>query len=328
MDRRALEALSSAELHRLIAEATAVLAERRTSAKFKEIEKEWKSELKNETQRETCPAVHGRGTKRGLDASEESEEAEDSRLPGSGSVTAPDLAPPLQRSVSGKRVMVIASKRSGVKGVRWKKKLNGWQVSWRKDGQRKQKLFAVHRYEEQQLGGSYEEADAQALRDAVAFREGLVRQGVVEEARAERQSGCPGVSWHRTSKRWMVRMKISGKDKTFGYFHPKDDTPEEVERARLAAVERRREVEAEHREVVVREDVQACNVEMQESGVPGITWRRFSHCWQAHILMLGKNVAKRFTPKDLSPEAIETALLLAIQWRRDMEHRKASEVDR
>jgi len=41
--------------------------------------------------------------------------------------------------------------------------------------------------------------------------------------------------------------------------------------------------------------------------------------------LLGKTHLKRFQPEDLSPEAVETARLLAVRWRRDMERHKAAE---
>ena len=42
---------------------------------------------------------------------------------------------------------------------------------------------------------------------------------------------------------WEVKLNVNGKKLHGGYFMPKDSTPEEVERARLAAVESRRKLE-------------------------------------------------------------------------------------
>jgi len=294
MDRRALEALSSEDLQRLIAEAVAVLAARHAGAGLVDIRKGLNNELNSDINEE---------------------QAETSQQPGSGSVA----APPSRQSVSGKPVVVMPSKRSGVRGVAWEQAKNAWRVSWIQGGQHKRRYLFARRHAEQHQG-SYEEDDAEALRDAVAFREGLARRWVIN-----RQSCKQGVSWDSRRKRWKVCMVVSGKWIWDCGFRAKDDTPEEIERARLAAVERRREMEAEHLEVVTRRDAQPWSVETKESGVAGVTWRRFEGCWVARIQRLGKTQLKRFKPEDFSPEAVESARLLAVKWRRDMENHKAAE---
>ena len=55
-------------------------------------------------------------------------------------------------------------------------------------------------------------------------------------------SGVTGVVWHLPSKAWEVKMNIDGQTLYGGRFKPKDSTPEEVERARLLAVESRRKL--------------------------------------------------------------------------------------
>jgi len=264
MDRRALEALSSEDLQRLIAEAVAVLAARHAGAGLVDIRKGLNNELNSDFKEKSSPVFQGRGAKRGLDASSsEEEEAETSQQPGSGSAA----APPSRLSASGKRVVVIPCKRSGVKGVTWVPGMNSWRVAWKQDGHHKSRYFLVHRHAEEHRG-SYEEADAAALRDAVAFREGLERQGVIKPARAERQSGQQGVHWHRTRGLWTVRMLVRGKTKTCCAFRPKDDTPEEIERARLAAMEWRLKLEAEHGKAVVPETAAPHQESGKDNGAP------------------------------------------------------------
>ena len=51
---------------------------------------------------------------------------------------------------------------------------------------------------------------------------------------------------HFTRCSWTVRLKINGKQLCGGTLKPKDSTPEEVERARLAAVESRRKLEEKY----------------------------------------------------------------------------------
>merc|ERR1711956_54839 len=56
-----------------------------------------------------------------------------------------------------------------------------------------------------------------------------------------RNSGVTGISWDRWFGRWIVdwRHEHQGKRK---YIRPKDDSPEEIESARLVAVELLRQV--------------------------------------------------------------------------------------
>ena len=71
--------------------------------------------------------------------------------------------------------------------------------------------------------------------------------GIVKVKRVENpHSGVPGVRWHTRFKAWEVTMNIDGQTRFGGKFKPKDSTPEEVERARLAAVESRRKLEEKY----------------------------------------------------------------------------------
>ena len=93
-------------------------------------------------------------------------------------------------------------------------------------------------------GKTFCEAEADALRAAIEFRKGLERSGVVKAKRVENpHSGVPGVLWHTRYKAWEVKMNINGKTFFGGRFTPKGSTPEEIERARLLAVENRRKLE-------------------------------------------------------------------------------------
>ena len=88
------------------------------------------------------------------------------------------------------------------------------------------------------------EAEADALRAAIEFRKDLESSGIVKVKRVGNpQSGAKGVLWHTRYKAWEVTMNINGQTLFGGRFMPKDSTPEEVECARLAAVESRRKLE-------------------------------------------------------------------------------------
>ena len=87
------------------------------------------------------------------------------------------------------------------------------------------------------------EAEADALRAAIEFRKDLERSGIVKAKRVEHpHSGAKGVVWHTRDKAWEVTMNFHGKRLYGGYFKPKNSTPEEVERARLLAVDSRRKL--------------------------------------------------------------------------------------
>ena len=70
----------------------------------------------------------------------------------------------------------------------------------------------------------------------------------MQEAKREEmpQSGVRGICSHPQEKSWQVELTINGKRFFGGTFKPKDSTPEEVERARSAAVESRRKLEEKY----------------------------------------------------------------------------------
>ena len=137
---------------------------------------------------------------------------------------------------SSKRLQ--SSEQCAVPGVSWHSKYRRWQVSWYEEKKRKKKYFHVRHF----MKTSRAEADA--LRAAIEFRTGLERSGTAKAKRVKNfQSGVKGITWHNRRQTWQVQLKINGKLIPGGYFKPKDSTPEEVERARLAAVESRRKLE-------------------------------------------------------------------------------------
>ena len=93
-------------------------------------------------------------------------------------------------------------------------------------------------------GKTFCEAEAEALRAAIGFQKDLERSGVVKAKGVENpHNGVTSVFWHTPTKTWEVKMNINGQTLFGGRFTPKDSTPEEVERARLLAVESRRKLE-------------------------------------------------------------------------------------
>merc|ERR1712050_90830 len=84
------------------------------------------------------------------------------------------------------------------------------------------------------------------------------------------------MGWDPRQKAWKVRLGINDKCLRGGTFKPKDSTPEEVERARLAAVESRRELEKKYFTIKQSEvsDL-SCLVE-RGSSVTGVRWLKNS----------------------------------------------------
>ena len=67
----------------------------------------------------------------------------------------------------------------------------------------------------------------------------------------ERKSGVAGVGWKKYAGYWEVRLEMTIAKKKVCYyggtFKPRDNTPEETECARLAAVEKMKQLERQHR---------------------------------------------------------------------------------
>ena len=128
-----------------------------------------------------------------------------------------------------------------VPGVSWHKRC-AWQVSWREQNARTYKTFYVLDF--MKTSQTFCKAEADALCAAIKFRKDLERRGIGKAKRVENpQSNVPGNNWHIRLKAWIVQLQVKGKRLSGGCFKPKDSTPEEVERARLAAVESRRKLE-------------------------------------------------------------------------------------
>ena len=143
-----------------------------------------------------------------------------------------------------KRVVRVSGKQSGVPGVTWNAR-DFWTATWYEEKKQKFKHFHVRHF--MNTSKTFCEAEADALRAAIEFRKGLERSGIAKAKRVENpQSGVKGINWHILQKAWLVRLKINGKQLCGGTFKPKDSTPEEVERARLAAVESRRKLEEKY----------------------------------------------------------------------------------
>ncbi|CAK0855209.1 unnamed protein product [Prorocentrum cordatum] len=134
---------------------------------------------------------------------------------------------------------------------------------------------------------------------------------------AEGQSGVKHINWVNRKAAWRITYKIrngpdQGRKKQLA-FRPKDESPEEVEQARLAAVEALRRLEEEDRALAPR-----------QSGVKYIHWVSKKQTWCVRYLMKngpdkGTRKQPTFRPKDGSPEEVERARLAAVQALRGLQ---------
>jgi len=221
-----------------------------------------------------------------------------------------------------KRVISVQTKQSGTPGITWSKTHNGWDVLWREAGKKRHKHFAVRKYTSP--GKSTQEADAQAFHDARAFREGLVEQGKIKVSAAKHTTGVKGVTWHKKQNAWVVRYHAAGKRQPGGTFKAKDGTAEEIECARLAAVECRLKLELEHYDIHVQQAPDPSQQKELDTGVPGVSWHAHGEHWHVQIRIRGKKVNRHFRPKDSTPEEMEVARLAAVACRKDLENQRAT----
>jgi len=127
----------------------------------------------------------------------------------------------------GTNLKLELSKQSGVEGIMCHQASCPWVVE--------QKFFHVEHVGEPEK--NYADADAAALK-------------MIKNSFCKVSTDSLGVNWNKRGvdwiKRdqcWRVRLCKDGKKHHGGFFRPKDDTSQELERAWLAAVKRRKEME-------------------------------------------------------------------------------------
>jgi len=141
-----------------------------------------------------------------------------------------------------------SSKQSGVQGVSWDCRHESWQAFWREGSARKKKTFPIIHFLASGARSS-EEAEQAALEAAIAHRRAMVPEDAEHSrasgAEAPYKSGCIGVTWRRSSKSWRAHVTANYKQIDY-FFKAKDDSPQEVESARLLAVAKRAELERKY----------------------------------------------------------------------------------
>lgn len=196
-------------------------------------------------------------------------------------------------------------------------------MRWREPPRPRHKYFCVPHYLRDKRAKNIEEAEAMALREAVQFRFDLVKAGKIRKyAQGAIQSGVVGVKWRPEKNAWQVGLMINGQKINGGLIQAKDESPEEVENARMIAVDKRRELERQYFDVQVTVN-DATITQQRESGMAGVTWERTLGAWRARAKgganydndpKRRKEINRRFFPEDLTPEAIEKSRQAAIIW--------------
>merc|ERR1711933_283692 len=98
-----------------------------------------------------------------------------------------------------------------------------------------------------------------------------------------------------------------------GRFKPKDTNPEEVERARVAAVESRRKLEERYFIIKQSEGPDlSCPVE-RKSDVVGVRWCKHRCAWLVRAQKKGDRIIRYIYSERNTPKDIEHARLIAIK---------------
>jgi len=170
----------------------------------------------------------------------------------------------------------MQARKSGVSNCYWDAHDSTWRVKWQVDGRKHLKCFTRKQFTI--AGKTVEQADSDALRAAVAFRNTLVQQGVIRKKPPERPSGATGVTWHRKGQHWrakLVRCSNGQRKGKQAIFKPLDDTPNGIEKARLLAVAKRKEMEQSYHTVQIsgqEKPEPVVHPVVPESNVPGVVW--------------------------------------------------------
>eukprot|EP00445_Apocalathium_hangoei_P008193 CAMPEP_0203854876 /NCGR_PEP_ID=MMETSP0359-20131031/9330_1 /ASSEMBLY_ACC=CAM_ASM_000338 /TAXON_ID=268821 /ORGANISM="Scrippsiella Hangoei, Strain SHTV-5" /LENGTH=501 /DNA_ID=CAMNT_0050771383 /DNA_START=100 /DNA_END=1605 /DNA_ORIENTATION=- len=245
---------------------------------------------------------------------------------------------PILADFSKCRVIKRASRSSGVTGLLWTEAEGAWKLRYKsnqvatKSGKVQQR-FPAKRYMTD--GQSYEEAVEAALQAAIARRQELVEEGVLEDKgepkkEAIYQSGVTGVGWNSKTRCWEVVLKVNAK-KHYKTFKPKDQTPAEIERARLLAEAARRDLEHEawpDGTVVVKTRARTLEelVKIQTKDT-GIYWYADQGRFLVQVQVRGKRMSSSVRPQYVTPDGVENARLRAIRVRDALQHVRRQAAD-
>mmetsp|Transcript_86193 Transcript_86193/g.171129 ORF Transcript_86193/g.171129 Transcript_86193/m.171129 type:complete len:341 (-) Transcript_86193:140-1162(-) len=103
----------------------------------------------------------------------------------------------------------VTGNQERMQGVFWNRHKMRWKVLWNWKDTRQEKYFSRAHF--MRVGMAAEDADAEAKRQALAFRQSLVKKGVI---RPYKTSGVKNVVWNTRVNSWMVKWHEDGKCRT------------------------------------------------------------------------------------------------------------------
>ena len=199
-------------------------------------------------------------------------------------------------------------RQSGTEGIAWHRLSMGWRVSWYDEGRRKWKVFSILKLLRE--GVDEGEAVQQALSEARAHHQELVRQDKLRPPKRIKTSSVRGVDFHKATRKWRAALRhpVTKKNVHGGYFATHEE-----------AAAKAREMAGEfgkHPELVVPVKQLSELQHFQPLGPQkGVTWSRNEQCWNAQCYVGDKKRRARFRPRDLSDGEVAKAWKQAVAWR-------------
>eukprot|EP00439_Symbiodinium_sp_Y106_P029266 s1240_g3.t1 len=217
---------------------------------------------------------------------------------------------------AARRARRTVERQSGIEHIAWRVDTNSWRCHYYtgsiKDGRKEvSRTFPITKFLEQGL--SEEAAVEAALQKAKAYREELVRQGILKPPKTHR-SAVKGVTFDKRNQKWRVQLYHPGKvPVNGGSFGTKE------------------EAEAKAREMAKQLGLEPVRVKKLSEMIhfdklgpeSGVSWSVPEQSWVSYVYFNGaKKSAKRFRPRDFSKQAVQNAWDEAVAWRKQQTPRR------
>ena len=178
---------------------------------------------------------------------------------------------------------------------------------------RKNQLFSVRRF--MRDGLCEEDAEAAALEAAKAFREELVKQGILKDPKPvdpSFTSEVPGVHWNKQRKKWHVQLCHTGRKSTWGGLFTEKAAAEAkaLELAKEHGLERRVKAVGKLSELPIFKP---------KVPYPNVKWNQLRQQWHAQCAVDGANRHLLVKPKNHSEAELEASFRKAVAWKKKQE---------
>ncbi|CAK0840960.1 unnamed protein product, partial [Prorocentrum cordatum] len=224
--------------------------------------------------------------------------------------------------------LIGQARASGVKYIHWVTKFQVWRVKYKiKNGPDRGCMNQAQFRPKDESPEEVERARLDAVKALRRLQEEARAFGPIGSDRhsTERQSGVKHIHWDSRRTVWRISYRMQNGPhagrRQQPAFRPKDESPEEVEQARLAAVEALRRLEEEDllgQARVGSYDPAKRKSGERQSGVKYVDWVSKRQAWRVrYVIKNGPDKGTRkqptFSPKDESPEEVERARLAAVE---------------